>query len=88
MVISTVVWNSLSADQQELLQAAAREAEEEQKVSWKKASAEALEKVQEAGVTIYRPDRNAFAEKVRPLYEQFKSDPAMDALIREIRSVQ
>lgn len=88
IVISTMVWNSLTNEEQALLQQAAREAEEVQKIRWKEASAEALEKVQEAGVTIHRPDRMVFAEKVRPLYEEYKSDPLMHELIEKIKVAQ
>jgi tripartite ATP-independent transporter DctP family solute receptor len=88
MVISTVVWNSLTKEEQELLQEAAREAEEVQKIKWKEASIEAMEKVQEAGVTVYRPDRSLFAEKVQPLYEQYKAEPAIFKLIQSIKGVQ
>lgn len=88
LIISTVVWESLSKKEQEILQQAAKDAEEVQKVLWKEASAEALEKVREAGVTILRPPQEPFAKKVQSLYEEFRSDPAMHALIQEIRSVQ
>jgi tripartite ATP-independent transporter DctP family solute receptor len=87
MVISTVVWESLTTEEQELLQQAAREAEEVQKVRWKEATAEALAKVAEAGVTIYHPDRSVFAEKVKPLYDEYKAEPVIYELIERIRSV-
>lgn len=88
MIISTVVWESLSAEERELLQQAARDAEEVQKVRWKVATEEALQKVAEAGVTVYHPDRSVFAEKVRSLYEEYKAEPAIYDLIERIRSVQ
>lgn len=88
MIISTVVWESLSAEERELLQQAARDAEEVQKVRWKVATEEALQKVAEAGVTIYHPDRSVFAEKVRSLYEEYKAEPAIYDLIERIRSVR
>jgi len=88
IVISTVVWNSLSSGEQQLLQAAARDAEEYQKELWRKTSEESLQKVREAGVTIYKPDTEPFREKVRPLYEEYKSDTLMYDLITSIRGAQ
>jgi tripartite ATP-independent transporter DctP family solute receptor len=88
IIISTVVWESLTDEEQQILQQAARESEEVQKVSWREATAEALKKVAEAGVTIYHPDRSVFAEKVRPMYEEYASDPPIYQLIERIRGVQ
>lgn len=88
IIISTVVWHSLTLAEQELLQEAAREAEELQKKIWKEASQEALNKVREAGVEISRPDRTVFAEKVAPLYEEYRSDPAIYQLIKDIKAVE
>lgn len=88
IIISTVVWSSLTPGEQELLQRAAREAEELQKKIWKEASQEALEKVKEAGVEIFHPDRTVFAEKVASLYEEYRSDPAIYQLIKDIKAVK
>ncbi|MEX2117007.1 MAG: TRAP transporter substrate-binding protein [Bacteroidota bacterium] len=88
MIISTVVWNSLTPEEQGILRQAASDAKEVQKIRWREASAEALARVQEAGVTIYHPDRTLFAEKVRPMVEQFKSEPAVYDLILKIRGAQ
>lgn len=87
IIISTVVWNRLSKEEQDLLQQAAREAEELQKVIWKEATEEALKKVKEAGVEISYPDRSVFARKVAPLYEEYRSEPAVYRLVQQIKGV-
>lgn len=88
IIISTVVWDSLTEDEQQLLQQAAREAEELQKVIWREASDHALEQVKKAGVEVIRPDRSVFAAKIAPLYEQYKSDPHIYQLIEQIRNLK
>lgn len=88
IIISTVVWSSLTAGEQEVLQQAAREAEELQKKIWKEATQDALDKVKEAGVEISHPDRTVFAEKVAPLYEEYRSEPAIYQLIKDIKAVE
>ncbi len=88
IIISTVVWNAMSKEEQELLQEAARDAEELQKKIWKEASEEALQKVQEAGVQISYPDRSIFAAKVAPMYEQYRNEPHVYELIQQIQKVK
>ncbi len=88
IIISTVVWNSLNEEEQKLLQQAAREAEELQKIIWREASDHALEQIKKAGVEVVRPDRSVFAAKIAPLYEQYKSDPRIYELIQQIRNLK
>lgn len=49
---------------------------------------EALEKIQEAGVTIITPDKEAFRKRVEPLYQTYKEDPKMAKLIDEIQAIK
>ncbi|MBX2993009.1 MAG: TRAP transporter substrate-binding protein [Bacteroidetes bacterium] len=88
IIISTVVWNSLAKEEQELLQKAAHDAEELQKKIWKEASDDALQKVKEAGVQVSYPDRSVFADKVAPMYEQYKSDPQVYELLQQIKNLK
>ncbi len=86
IIISTVVWNSLTEEERNILRQAAREAEELQKKIWKEATEEALRIVKEAGVQVSYPDRSVFAQKVSPLYEEYRSEPAVYELIQKIRN--
>jgi len=88
LLISTRVWEDLTAEFQKLLQEAADESAQHQKILWKKATQKALEEVQEAGVKIYYPDKKLFAEKVKPIYEEYKKQPEIYQLIQEIRRVK
>jgi len=89
MIISTVVWNDLTPEEQSILQEAAVDAEEYQKIIWHKATEEALTKVEQAGVKIFRPDKSPFQRDVAPLLEGYRTtEPAIYALIQQIKAVQ
>ncbi|MFB3131825.1 MAG: TRAP transporter substrate-binding protein, partial [Rhodothermales bacterium] len=55
LLISTIIWNTLSAQEQTWLTEAALESAQHQKILWKEASEEALRAVQEAGVEVIYP---------------------------------
>jgi tripartite ATP-independent transporter DctP family solute receptor len=88
LVISTNIWEDLSPEFQRLLQEAADESEVYQKKLWKEATERALEVVQEAGVTIYHPDKSPFIAKVESIYEEYKSRPRLYDLIQRIRNTK
>ena len=88
LLISTLVWNELSTQEQEWLKEAAMESSEYQKELWRKAELKALEEIQEAGVEVSYPDKEAFREKVQPMYESFSEDPEMKKIIEAIQAVE
>lgn len=88
LVIGTVAWNNLDPQEQEWLQQAADEAKIKQRELWAKAEAEALAAVQEAGVEIIRPDKSGFMEKTAVVLDEYKDDPSVSGLIREIQAVE
>ena len=88
LLISTIIWKTLSAQEQQWLTEAAWESAEYQKILWKEASEEALRAVQEAGVEVIYPDKTLFAEKVAPIYESYRTDSTIYALIQLIRAVE
>lgn len=86
LLISTLVWDDLTEQQQKWLKEAAQESSEYEKKIWREAELEALEAIQEAGVTVTYPDKELFREKVAPMYEEFSQDPEMKELIEAIQS--
>ena len=88
LVISTKIWEDLSAEFKQLLQEAANESESYQKKLWKEATEKALEEVQKAGVTVYHPDKAPFIAGVESIYEEYKTQPHMYRLIQRIREVK
>lgn len=87
LMISTLVWEKLTDQQREWVKTAATESVRYQRQLWKKAVDEALAAVEEAGVSISRPDKAPFVEKVQPLYEEFRSEPIVIDFVERIRSV-
>ena len=88
LLINARLWRSLPKEFQTLLQEAALDSAAVQKRLWKKATARALSEVEKAGVHIHFPDKELFAEKVKPLYEEFGAQEKLRRLIREIRELK
>ncbi len=88
LVISTVIWNTLTPQEQRWLREAAAESAEYQKELWRQATEEALEAVEAAGVTIIRPDKERFRHQVQPMIESYRNDPVIYPLIQQIRAVE
>ena len=86
VVIGTRVWNRMTAEQQRILQEAADESVVYQRKLWAEAEAADLKAVEEAGVTILRPDKGPFRESVRSVWEEFEGTEIGD-LIRRIEGV-
>ena len=87
LLISTVIWNDLTPEEQQWLQEAADESYEFQKELWQDATEEALIAVKNAGVEILYPDKKAFMEKAQSLFEEFKSQPQVYELIQKIKEI-
>ncbi|NOZ62306.1 MAG: TRAP transporter substrate-binding protein [Calditrichaeota bacterium] len=87
LIMSTVVWNSLTPQEQKWLQEAVDESVEYQRKLWKEASDHALREVQKAGVEVIHPDKTPFRDKVKKMYESYRGTPIYQ-LIEEIESVK
>ena len=89
LLISQVVWDKLSGQEQQWLQEAADESIKYQRVLWEKSEQEALEEVKKAGVEINYPEKASFIEDVQSIYEGYKSDEVLYPLItKKIRAVE
>lgn len=88
LLISTLVWNDLSPQEQKWLKESAMESSEYQKELWRDAELEALEAIQEAGVEVTYPDKEVYRERVQPMYESFAKDPEMKKIIEAIQAVE
>ncbi len=88
LIISTKVWKTLTEQEQKWLQEAADESVPVQRKYWDESVEESLRIVQEAGVTIHRPDKTKFAEKVEELLSKYKEDEVLGDLITRIQAVQ
>jgi len=89
LLMSQVVWERLSEQQQRMIQQAANESMRYQREIWTKMVSESIEKIKEAGVEVGVPDKTPFMEKVQPLYEQYRqTNPVEYRLVERIRAVR
>jgi tripartite ATP-independent transporter DctP family solute receptor len=83
LLISEVVWRNLPPEGQRQLAEAAAEAGVFQRDLWAKKSAEAIETLKKAGVTVTHPDKQPFIDAVRPMLSAPKN-PAVERLMQRI----
>ena len=88
LVISTVIWNDLTEQEQQWIQEAADESYVHQKKLWQESTMESLKAVEEAGVEIIYPDKSPFIEKVQPMLEEYKEEKEVYELIQKIKDVK
>lgn len=85
LLISTIIWDDLTPQEQQWLQESADESYQYQKDLWQSATAEALLAVKNAGVEVSYPDKQPFVDRVQPLLEEFKTQPNVYELIQNIK---
>jgi len=80
LLMSTKIWNKLTAQEQKWLQEAVNESVDFQKKLWKESSDFALKKVQENGVKVIYPDKSNFQECVQSLKDAYKGTSIYELL--------
>jgi tripartite ATP-independent transporter DctP family solute receptor len=89
LLMSTVVWESLTDQEQTWLQEAVDASVVVQKKLWQQACDEALREVQAAGVTVAYPDKTPFRDAVREMHLSYREkDPGIYRLIQAINEVE
>lgn len=85
-VMSKVVWDKLTPEDQALMKKLAREAQMEQRVLWDKKVAESEEALKKAGVEFIEVDKKPFYDLTAPVREKYGKDYA--ELIKRIEAVK
>ncbi|MBO3099315.1 TRAP transporter substrate-binding protein [Gelidibacter pelagius] len=85
LIMSTHLWNSLNKEEQGWVQEAADASVQYQRKLWANAEEEALAAVEKAGVTISRPDKTPFMEKVTSVYDSYRDNTEIYSLIKRIQ---
>lgn len=88
LIMSTHLWDKLTKKEQVWMQSAADASVKYQRKLWAKAEAEAIEAVKKAGVTVVRPNKSLFEEKVLLMYEDYKDNKEIYQLIQKIKAQQ
>ncbi|WP_033541134.1 TRAP transporter substrate-binding protein [Planococcus sp. CAU13] len=76
LIISTETWDSLSAEQQQILQDAAAVSSESHIDVWSEAIDKAIAEAKEMGVTFYEIDKQPFIDAAVPLHKSYQSQSA------------
>ena len=84
LLIATSTWNRLSPADRERVQVAARESVVLQRRLWARAEREALAAITAAGVEVHRPEKEAFATRVRPLLDEALQDEELGPIVEKI----
>ncbi len=87
LIISKTIWDRLSDQEQKWLQQAVNESVPVERKLWAESVEESLRIVQEAGVKINYPDKDLFREKVKGIYEGYKSNETIYSYIQRIRAI-
>lgn len=87
LLMSTLIWDGLSDQEQQWLQRAVDDSVKYQKELWKISTEESLKLVREAGVEIIYPDKTPFVNAVQSMHDSYQGTPLYD-LIQEIKNIE
>ena len=86
LLIGTDTWNRLNQQEQEWLTEAVQESTMEERKLWAASEEESLNAIKKAGVEVIYPDKKPFEEKTAGIIDDFKDQPEMMKLIRDIQA--
>ncbi len=85
LVISTSTWEKIPEEYRPVIKEAAAKATEAHKTLWKESVDTAIKEAEEKyGVEFVYPDKKAFQEAVKPMYEELKAKPEVYEIVEEI----
>lgn len=87
LIIGTKFWNKLSKEEKIWVQEAANESSQAEKIFWKESEEESMRIAKKFGVEIIIPEISLFAEKSKPVLDDFlKEYPNMIDLVTKIKA--
>jgi tripartite ATP-independent transporter DctP family solute receptor len=87
LLISEDVWRTLPPQVQTWVREAAAESSVFQRDLWQQKTEEALQAVQDAGVTVYRPDTRPFIERVQAMHRTYDGTP-VGRLLSQVKAME
>ena len=88
LLFSKKVWDTLSADEQKQIRAAAKESVIYMRKLWDEREAKSLALVKAAGVQIVDVDKASFQAAMKPVYDKFLKDPKLQDMVKRINAIQ
>ena len=83
--MGTAYWSGLTGQEQAWVTEATRVSAQAQKKFWADNVKSSMEKLEAAGVEIYRRTKSLFAESSSAVLKRFAEDPVMKQLVEDIQ---
>jgi len=88
LLFSKKVWDTLSADEQKQIRAAAKESVVYMRKLWDEREAKSLAIVKAGGAEIVDVDKAPFQAAMKPVYDKFLKDPKLQDMVKRINAVK
>ncbi|WIJ26171.1 TRAP transporter substrate-binding protein [Devosia sp. RR2S18] len=88
LVVSKVLWDGLSPEDQAAFREAAEESVAYQRELWAAQEEESRAAVEALGATINEVDKQPFIDAMAPVYEKYVTDPALQDLVARIQATE
>ena len=88
LLFSKKVWDTLSADEQKQIRAAAKESVSYMRKLWDEREEKSLAVVKAAGVQLVDVDKASFQAAMKPVYDKFLKDPKLQDMVKRINAVK
>lgn len=87
LVFSKVIWDRLDEEDQALIRQAAKDSVPHMRTLWDEREAKSRQVVEAGGVQILQlEDRQAWADAMKPVYEQFAGTPELKSLVERVQA--
>jgi tripartite ATP-independent transporter DctP family solute receptor len=88
LLFSKKVWDTLSADEQKQIRAAAKESVVYMRKLWDERETKSLSIVKAGGAEIVDVDKASFQAAMKPVYDKFLKDPKLQDMVKRINAVK
>jgi tripartite ATP-independent transporter DctP family solute receptor len=88
LVISKIVWDGLTAEDQALFREAAKESVASQRKFWAEKDIKSKAAVEALGAKINTVDKAPFIEAMKPVYDKYVTDPKLRDLVERIQATE
>ncbi|WP_375597191.1 TRAP transporter substrate-binding protein [Devosia sp. Naph2] len=88
LVVSKIVWDGMSAEDQAAMREAAKESVAYQRELWAEKEVESKAAVEAIGVKINEVDKQPFIDAMKPVYDKYVTDPELQDLVARIQATE
>jgi TRAP-type C4-dicarboxylate transport system substrate-binding protein len=86
--MSKHLYDSMSPDEQQLIRKLAKQSVTYMRQQWDAMEATSKAKVTAAGVEVITLDKAPFEQAMKPIYDQFVTDPKLQDMIKQIKATK